>query len=319
MAVSGVTTFNSTAREIVEDALRDLGVIREDEPVSDGETASAIRKLNRMIKTWQSKGVHLWTKKTATIFLQKDQSTYTLNSSSSDHATISYEATSLSTDYALGAAQVVFNDAITATAGDYIGIELDSGILYWDTISNVVNTTTVDLTGTLPSAASEDNVVYVYTTKLDQPFNVFSAARKNATSSIDVPMHNMSYQEYFDLPNKTSSGTPVNYQYDRQRDSSIIRVWPVPDNVDYRMEITIAEKIDDIVVVSNNFDFPQEWQEALELNMAVRLGPGHGVSKTQDFQELKMQAADALNDAMMLDAEQGSVYLQIDEESSDYA
>jgi hypothetical protein len=318
MALSGSTTFDSTTREIIEDAYRDTGFIREDEPLADGDLQYAFRKMNRMLKAWQANEIHLWTKKTATIFLQKDQALYTLKTSSADHATLSYTQTSLDADYALGATQVSFNDNVTASVGDHIGIVLDSGSLYWDTISNVVDANTVDLTGSLPSAASEDNNVYIYTTKLVQPFNVFSAARQS-DSEIENRMSFMSYQDYFELPNKTSTGTAVNYNYDRQRDSALIRVWPVPENVNYRMKITIAEKIDDVVAVNDNIDFPQEWLEAIELNLAVRLGPSSGLGKTQDFQELKEQADKALALAMTADSEQGSVSLQIDDESGYYA
>lgn len=311
MALSGTTDFESTAYQIVKDALIELNVLREDESLASTDQSFGLRTLNRMIKAWQADDVHLWVKETATIFLQKDQAEYVLNSTGA-HATLTYTKTSLDADYALGAAQVSFNDTVTATAGDYIGIVMDDNSLYWDTISNVVDTDTVDLTGTLPSAASENNIVYIYTTRLDQPFNIYSAARRSQ-DDIDVPMYLMSYEEYADQPNKTSVSTPVNYRYDRQRAQANIAVWPTPADVEYTMRITMSRKIQDVDFPVNNLDFPQEWEEPLVLGLAVRLASAHGKTGTQRFQDLKVEAAMAYKRALFFDSEQGSLFLQPDE------
>lgn len=311
MTTSNSTNFTLNANDIIEDALRELGVIREDETPDPGDCRAVLRRLNMMVKTWQAQDLHLWTKETAIIFLQKGQNTYTLNSTSSDHATIDYEKTTLDADYALGVSQVSFNDDVSATAGDLIGIELDSGSLYWDIISNVVDSDTVDLTGTLPSAASSSKLVYIYTTPLDQPFNVLSAVRSDRDET-DIEVSYNSYEQYFNLPSKDSLSTPVIYNYDRQRDSAVIRVWPTPADVSTSLKITILRKIQDFDIGTNTPDFPQEWQEALVLNLAVKVSGLFGKRGTQKYQDLKLEAETCLALVMGYDNEPGSIYNQID-------
>lgn len=263
-----------------------------------------------MVKRWQTQGLHLWKKETATIFLQKSQLKYTLGSSG-DHASLSYEETTLSTDYVATDATFIFDDSVSATAADYIGIELDSGSLYWSTVQTVVSPTSVTIAGALPSAASEDKKVYIYTTRLAEPFNVYSAVRESS-SEIDTPMNYLSYEEYFQLPNKTAESTPVSYNYDRQLNAAEIRVWPVPQNVEYLMKITMAQKIGFFESSTDVPDFPQEWHEALVLNLAVKIGPAFGKAGDANFAALKQDAMAAFEDALTFDSEQGSLYFQPD-------
>lgn len=311
MATSGSTNYSTTTNEIIKDALITLNVVREDEAVAAEDYNYGLRLLNRMIKGWQAQGNHLWLKETAIIFLQQGQAEYVLKSTTTDHATLNYTQTSLDADYATGVTQVSFNDNVTVAVNDNIGIVLDDGSLYWDTISNVVDLNTVDLNGTLPSDAAENNNVYIYTTKLDQPFNVYSAIRQT-DDEIDTPMYQMSYEEYFQQPNKTDLSTPVNYRYDRQLDSANIAVWPTPSDVTYRMKITLARRVENFDIVSNNPDWPQEWYEALVLNLATKLAHSHGKAGTPQYQSLKLDAANALQTALMFDNEPGSIYLQPD-------
>jgi len=311
MTTSGSTDFRSTENNIIEDALRSLNVIRGDEALDASDYSYCHRMLNRMIKHWQAQDFYLWTKSTATIFLQAGQAEYLLNATSSDHATLSYTATSLDADYALGVSQISFNDNVNVNVGDYIGIVLDANTLYWDTIANIVDLNTVDLTGSLPSAASKDNAVYIYTTKLVQPFNVYSAVRQSE-DDLDVPMFYLSYEDYFQLPNKTIEATPINYNYDRQLNTGRIVIWPVPIDVKYRMKITISKKIEDFDSVANTPDWPQEWEQALVSNLAIRVAPAYGKANDRNFQLLQLQANDDLKLASSFDSEQGSLYLQPD-------
>ena len=163
----------------------------------------------------------------------------------------------------------------------------------------------------MPSAASENNNVYVYTTRLDEPFNVYSAVRESS-DEIDVPMNYLSYEEYFQLPNKTSSSTPVSYNYDRQLGKAVINVWPVPSDVEYLMKITISRKLQDFVSNPNTPDLPQEWHEAIVVNLAVKLAHAFGRTGTQRYQDLRIEAVESLNKVLTFDSEQGSIFMQPD-------
>lgn len=310
MATSGSTTFTSTESEIITDAYLTLNVHGSEESIPAADYSLAKRYLNRLVQNWQSQGLHLWTKETATIFLQKGQRTYEL-SSTGDHATLDYEKTTLSTDYAIGTSTFVFDTAISANVDDFIGIELDDNSLYWSTVQTVVNPTSVTIAGSLPSAASENNIVYTYTTRLDEPFNVMSGLRSNQ-SETDLQMTYFSYQEYFTLNNKSALGNPISYNYDRQLGKGIISVWPVPENVEYLMKIVMTRKLENFVTNANTPDFPQEWHEALVNNLAVKLALPFGKTGGQKFQDLKAIAKESLDAALTFNSEEGSIFLQPD-------
>lgn len=316
MATSGSTNYSDTFNDIVKDALIELNANGADENVAAEDFVKAKRTLNRMMKIWQANQYNLWKKKTGTIFLQKDQSIYNL-SSTGDHATETYIETTLSADEAIGQTTLSVTSSSDMTVGDYIGVECDDNVLYWATITNIPDSTSVIISTPLTVAASEDNKVYAYTTRLDEPFNVLSANREDE-NQIEVPMTSSSYQDFFELPNKTSSGSPVQYNYDRQLGTARIKIWPVPQNVSYVMNITYIAKIEDFDSVANTPDFPQEWYEAIVLNLAVKLAASFGKNNLTGFADLRQRAAEALDLVLRFDNESGSLYMQPNSQMTEY-
>ncbi len=71
--LSGSVDFNQTRNAICTDSLVLLGAIE------DGETATAamleycIRQLERMLKHFQGQGIHLWSRREATLFVTPSQ------------------------------------------------------------------------------------------------------------------------------------------------------------------------------------------------------------------------------------------------------
>lgn len=61
MAVSNSTDFNETAVELISDALAELGVLADEEPLEDVDLQRGLRALNRMLKAWQADDVQIWT------------------------------------------------------------------------------------------------------------------------------------------------------------------------------------------------------------------------------------------------------------------
>lgn len=308
MATSGTTTFNSTRNEIIDDALSLINVIGENETASDYDCDKANRCLNRMLKAWENDAIHLWTKTTGIIFLQKEQNTYTLSSTSSDHATAEWWQTDLSADAVSGATSFTVTSTADMTISDYVGIEQDDGSLHWTTIATIPDSTTFTVNTGTTDTASSGNLIWNYTTKLDQPVKVYSANYRDRTNR-DVPMLEWSYQEYSEQPTKESTGTPVNYNFDKQRDYSLIRVWPAPLNVDFTMPITFSRKIEDIGIATNNPDIPQEWLECIVFNLAVKLASYYGKNQGDRYVSLVQQAAAMLQKALDFDNESGSMYL----------
>ena len=72
------TTGTYTTRDLVEDALRKIGVVAIDDPMTADESAHALRALDRLMKSWQNRGYSLWLNATQTLTLTTSAS-YTLS------------------------------------------------------------------------------------------------------------------------------------------------------------------------------------------------------------------------------------------------
>ena len=65
MAVTGTIT----TQDLIADALRKIGVVAEDEPMTADQAASGLRAWNRLLKSWQNRGYNLWAVATQTVTL----------------------------------------------------------------------------------------------------------------------------------------------------------------------------------------------------------------------------------------------------------
>jgi hypothetical protein len=54
------TSFTMTARDMVTQAMREIGVIASGEQPTADEMADGILRLNSMLKAWAAKGLNLW-------------------------------------------------------------------------------------------------------------------------------------------------------------------------------------------------------------------------------------------------------------------
>lgn len=311
MATSQNPTFISTKNDIIRDAYAILNIHGADESINASDYELASRFLNRMIKSWMAQGYHLWLKQTAYLFPQKQQVLYRISSSSSDNSTLTYYETTLTDNASTGDDFVIVDDISNISTSDYLGILLNNNELFWTTVDTIGLGNQLNFPSgiTLPSDASSGRKVFSYTNKLDNPLNIYSAVR--SSEGRDIPMNYLSYEEYFQLPNKeTSLSTPVSYNYDKQLDEAVIRIWPSPSSADLIIKFTLSRKIYNFDVNSNEPDFPMEWHRAIIYNLAVSIAPAFGKNKDTGFQMLIQQAAIYLNEAAAFDNELGSIYVK---------
>lgn len=320
MATSNNPVLTTTADDIVKDAYAELNLYGVDENISSADYQLALRKLNRMIKTWMAKGYHVWLKRTAYLFVKKDQREYILSSSSPDHVTledfrtsVSNYSTTLNVDAVATDTSVVLTDVSDIAVSDYIGIVLNDNDIYWSIVASIVsNTITFQGGDSLPSDADSGRTVYHYTTNLANPFNVYAGLRHQ--DGRDIPMDPpLSYDEYFELPNKDdTASTPTSFNYDRQLNQTIIRLWPLPARSDIIIKFIISRNVDIFEENSNEPDFNMEWHEPLVLNLATSLASAFGRNIGDQYANLKNDAMAALDDALSFDNEPGSIYFQPD-------
>jgi hypothetical protein len=274
MATSGNITFNLVASEMIQEALELLGVVGPGDSVSGEDYVSCLRSLNMMIKSWQSQGIHLWTEKEGTIFLQEGQTFYQLGNSSTDHSSTSYTSTTIGTAAISGATSLTLTTTSGMSAAQRIGIEVDDGTLHWTTIVSVDSSTTLTITTGLDAAAAVGNVVYVYTASNLIPRVLdISQARLYRDDGSTLVLQPLSRKEYFSLPNRTSTGNPIQYFVDYQKDNTNVYTYPIADDVTNRIEFTYKRIIEDFSAASNNADFPQEWTQTIIYNLAVVIAP----------------------------------------------
>lgn len=309
MARSGSYDFTRTRDQIIYGAMRLCGVKDAGQTVSADELSDASEALEMMVKAWQAQGLHLWKQKEATLFVQPGTRSYTLGPSG-DNATQSYVETTLSADAVATDATISVTSDDGISDADYIGIVLDGGTIQWTTVSGAPVGDAVTLADALTGDASSGNKVYAYTSKIQRPLRVLSIRREN-NSGTEIELELLSRNEYFELPNKSTRGTPTQAYYDPQLDGGTLYLWVTPDDVSAVFNFTYMESIQDFDEASNEADFPAEWLEALKYNLAVRLAPEYGI----DFQSrswLKAEAEQYLNAVTMWDNEPESFFFEPD-------
>lgn len=270
MATSNSTNFNMTASEIISDALRLCKVLGTGETASGEEYSLGLRQLNRMIKSWQAQGIHLWTETEGIVFCDADQRVFQLGGSSPDEASTEDIKTEIGAAEASGQTVITVKSTTGMAASDKVGIVLDSGAMHWSTISSVDDTTIITIADALPSAAAADNHVYAYTSDLTKPLDI-SAVRIENDAGTEIELSKMSRADYMRLTDKTTSGVSRSFYFDRQRDFGKLYIYPVPEDGSYRLRITFTRQIEDFDSSTDNPDLPSEWLDAIVYNLAVRL------------------------------------------------
>jgi hypothetical protein len=92
MAVSNSTDFNETAQQIIIDAMGELGIADDEEPLQAVDLNKGLRALNRMFKAWQADGVMIWTLEQGNLALVQGQEAYDFGAGG-DFTTIPFDIT----------------------------------------------------------------------------------------------------------------------------------------------------------------------------------------------------------------------------------
>jgi hypothetical protein len=304
VATSGSVNFSLTRDEVINLSLKKMKVLAAGETAGSEEITDASDTLDMMLKVLQMKGLKLWLRKRATMFLALNDSQYGLGTAG-DHATYSYTRTQIKTAAVSGATSLDVDATSGMAASDFIGIELDDGSLQWTTVSSVTDSDTVVIPATgLTSAAAEDNYVYFYRTKIDRPLKIAEAFVRSVDNN-DRPVRIIGQKEYLELSNKTSDGAVVAIHYDPQLTTGQLYVWPQSSVVTDTLELVVHRPIEDMDASTNDFDVPAEWLEAIVWNLALRLLPDYAVPEGTK-KEIKEMAPFFLEEAMSGDIEHGA-------------
>lgn len=174
------------------------------------------------------------------------------------------------------------------------------GLPLW-VIDNVVITTV--------AGTASYNVGLGQTVNVPKPLKVTQAFYTRG--DVDVPIRLVTRDEYENLGNKTSQGTPSTLYYEPLRDYGVVHLFPVPDSTPPVVTIIGQHHIQDFSVSTNTPDFPQEWFEALKYGLAVRLAGEYGLN-IQARSLLIREAERYMEEVLAFTQEEGSLYFMAD-------
>ena len=284
MARSGSYNFALDRDTIIKRAMQLVNLININQTARGADHEYAVDIFQSMIKLWQADGIQLWNRKQATLFTAYQDRQYSI-SNTGDHCANTYIYTTLSG--AEDSAQTVLSVAssVGMTASDKVGIELDDKSRQWTTIVSVDSATQITITTALTGAAASGNTVITYTNKIaDRPLRILDARNVDLDNDKNsVSMEIIGYDQYFNIPVKTSDGRPLNFYYDKMLDAGELYVFPRPNNVNELIEFTYHESIEDVNSSTDSMDFPQEWTLPLIYGLATELCVAFG-----KFEELKI-------------------------------
>ncbi|KKN77955.1 hypothetical protein LCGC14_0355200 [marine sediment metagenome] len=308
MATSGSVDFTRTRDQIIRGALRLCEAIAAGETPSSEETVEASEALNLMAKAWQADGIHLWAQDEGVLFLEKGTAKYSLGPSG-DEASTAYVTTTTTADIAASGTSLALTSITGISASDNIGIVQDDGTFHWDTVSGTPSSLTVTLTTGMTSAAASGNRIFTFTSLIMRPIRILDA-RLKVNNGNEIPFVDMlTRDEYFDLPNKTNQGKPVQAYYDPQLTNGEFHIWNAADDINDVVLFTFMRPIEDFDAAANNPDFPQEWENALKWNLAVEIAPEYGVPMDKRAW-LRGMADEKKQTALAFDHEPESIYFQ---------
>ena len=292
-------SIQKTRNDIVNFSLTLIGVKAANEDAQDADLALAAEGLDDMVKMWQADGAHLWSRRSFTQFLKPAQIEYQIGDQALelssglpvdpdklDHATETYENSTLAAEALTGAFTVVLDSSVAVTCdedspiqvNDYIVFQTASDGWWWSQVKQLTPPSTVMLTTAIPSDLAEGTVTNWYTEMLGKALRVPDMRRQQGfpPTSSEIQMEQMGRIDYLNLPNKLSSGTPVQFYYNPQINSGQLFVWPAPTTNDLYLNGTYYRPLDVFDDADSAADFPNEWLAALKYNLAVHLSPAFG-------------------------------------------
>lgn len=324
-------SFKTNRDQVIQGALRILGAL--DPENTAGPTANQITNgseaLNMLLKEWETNGLQLWLRKYFVLFPQKGQTTYALGTpdAGGDHAVmstpigtnfVSTTVTSLSgTTLVVGSVSssgTVGTPAVTVGDGWFIGIEQDSGYIFWTTANGAPSGNTITLASSSYTTVSNGNTVYAYQTKIVRPLRILDGFIRQ-TAGNDIPIRILSKEEYNRFGVKTSTGTPIQVMYDPQENTGYLYTYPTALETNQLLFVEASFPILDILLSGDSYDMPNEWGNALKFNLALIMAPEYEISDSK-FKQIQYLAKASFTAVNGWDVENASVFFQPSYEGS---
>lgn len=107
------------------------------------------------------------------------------------------------------------------------------------------------------------------------PVAILSAMLKT-TDDEETELDPMLIQEFEQIGNKTETGTPTRYHYERTYAGATFYLNRIPVDTTDVVDLLYLRPLFDMDAIGNDVDFPQHWYMALYLNLAIFIAPRYG-------------------------------------------
>jgi hypothetical protein len=130
----------------------------------------------------------------------------------------------------------------------------------------------------------------------------------------EIPFARLNKDDYFNLPNKTFQGRPLQFWMDRQRSVCNMNIWPTPNNAAQFQQITgiLHRQIMDVGTMRQEIEVPQRWYNAIVAKLSAVLAQ---ITPEVDLKMIDITQAAAMKAeklAWMEERDNSPMYLQPD-------
>ena len=115
--------------------------------------------------------------------------------------------------------------------------------------------------------------------------------------NIDIQIERISMEEYLKIPRKSQTGRPTQYAVRRERDKSVVFLWPIPENSTDVVKIETVKYIQDVTRSNQTADISRRFLPCLTAGTAYFMSmkrPGVDAGRIgmlkQEYEERLMRA-----------------------------
>lgn len=130
------------------------------------------------------------------------------------------------------------------------------------------------------------------------------------TTPQEIPMYQLNRDDYANLPDKTSTGRPTQFWWDKKRTQPIALMWPAPGPAFTYAQLTcyVQRYMDDVGSLTQELEVPQRWYMAMVCQLAAELGREIKEVDEALLPRLDQDARKYLNDAWDGESEGSDIF-----------
>jgi len=102
--------------------------------------------------------------------------------------------------------------------------------------------------------------------------SILEANLKTTSSGTETPLSRYQQRDYHRIPNKTREGRPSSFYSDRNTDTTLVTLWPVPDvSSTYTLETLVAKRIEDVNASYQKIAVPYRYYPLIVAGLRYKL------------------------------------------------